>query len=153
MQKSSSLPNYALIASILIYGAALLTKVFPGTLGAVALAYGWLESLYARREVGVLVAFAWFANPFLFATWILLQRSAWPRALITGILGLLLALGCLTGTHLVVSQGGEPMPMPAFGLGYWLWIASIAVALLGALFGLLGAKEAGAAAPAPDVRT
>jgi hypothetical protein len=154
MPLSPSLPRQALFVSMLLYGAALLTKVFPGVLGAMALAYGWLEALYARREVGVLVAFAWFANPLLFATWLLVQRRAWRRALATGVLTLLLALGCLFGTHIVVSGSGAPQPMPALGLGYWLWIASGAVALAGALAGWLGAPAAAAAtsAPTPDVR-
>ena len=76
MPLSPSLPRQALFVSMLLYGAALLTKVFPGVLGAMALAYGWLEALYARREVGVLVAFAWFANPLL-GSYAASKSAAW----------------------------------------------------------------------------
>jgi hypothetical protein len=140
-----------LYLSLLLYGASLLTNVFTGLLGAVALAFGWMEALYFRREVGVWVAFAWFANPLIWGAWILIAQAAYRRALLLSALAVLLGLGLLTGTRIVISGSGTTMNLPTLSIGYWLWIASLAVALIGALIGLAGSRpqESGVMPAAP----
>jgi hypothetical protein len=136
-------PRHLLILSLLLYGGSLLTNVFAGLLGAVALAFGWMEAIYFTHVVGFWVGFAWFANPLLFGAWILLATAGYRRALLLAVLALILGLGLLAGTRIVVSGSGMTMNLPQMSLGYWLWIASLAAALLGALLGVLGPRSLG----------
>jgi hypothetical protein len=136
-------PRHLLILSLLLYGASLLTNVFTGLLGAVALAFGWMEAIYFSHVVGFWVGFAWFANPLIYGAWILIAQAGYRRALLLALLAVILGLGLLTGTHIVVSGSGMTMNLPQLSVGYWLWIASLLAALIGALLGVLGPKTFG----------
>jgi hypothetical protein len=40
------------------------------------------------------------------------------------------------GSRIVISEGGAPLPLPHLAGGYWLWVASVAAALVAALLGV-----------------
>jgi hypothetical protein len=45
------------------------------------------------------------------------------------------------GSQLVVADGAAPRPLPHLGFGYWLWVASLAAALLAAILGTRAATR------------
>jgi hypothetical protein len=123
-----------LLYAVLLYAVALVSAVLPGWQGWGVLLYGWRESLIPRADPRV--AFGWLANPLIWASWVLVFRSAYGKAAVLATLATLLGLGVQFGTRIVVNESVAPLPMPRLGPGYWLWVAGLAVALLAALIGL-----------------
>jgi hypothetical protein len=120
-------------ASLLLYAVALVGEVGPGRRGWAVLLSGWREILIPHADPRV--AFGWLANPLLWASWVLVFRSAYRKAAVLATLATLLGVGVHFGTRLVINAGAAPLPMPHLGPGYWLWVAALAAALLAALIG------------------
>ena len=80
------------------------------------------------------VAFGWLANPLLWASWVLVFRSACGTAAVLAALAVLLGSSVQFGSRVVAS--GVTLSMPHLGEGYWLWLAALVVAVLAALLGL-----------------
>ncbi len=85
---------------------------------------GWL---------GVLVGVnAWVANPTLLVAWLAMWSPNHKRYSIgASAIALLLALSFLQHESLVTDEAGNRSLITGYGIGYWLWIGSIAIALLG----------------------
>jgi hypothetical protein len=80
---------------------------------------------------------AWLANPVLAATWFLMSfRSTRGIALGCAVVALGLSLSFLLHREIMTSEAGHYSKITGYGLGYWLWIASIIVALIGCIFGV-----------------
>jgi hypothetical protein len=47
--------------------------------------------------------------------------------------GTVLSLGFLLGQSVQISEGGGPSAITSYGVGYWLWVGSMVVALASAL--------------------
>jgi hypothetical protein len=79
---------------------------------------------------------AWFANPLLLIAWIM--ALLWPRLVspVFAIGALVLALGFLRHEDILINEGGGRAKIVGYGIGYWLWIASIGTALAGGAVGL-----------------
>lgn len=144
---AAAAPRAALL-SVLLYLAALAAPVFAGHAGAALLVFGWHE-MFAWRSAGALVAFAWLANPLLLAAWSCAYFRAWRLAAALAAPAVALALAVSFGSRLVVREGGAPLPLPHLGGGYWLWVASLAAALLAAVLGARRAATRGAHGAAP----
>jgi hypothetical protein len=121
------------LVGVLLYAMALVAEVLPGWPGWAVLASGWRESLIPRADPRV--AFGWLANPLVWASWVLVFRSAYGKAAVLATLATLLGIGVHFGTRLAVNASAAPLPMPRLGPGYWLWVAALGVALLAALIG------------------
>jgi hypothetical protein len=77
--------------------------------------------------------FIWLANPLLFASWLaMLQRVRLP-AIACSVLALGLGFAFLLATKVMVSESGTPNRVEGYGVGYWLWLASIAIACCASL--------------------
>jgi hypothetical protein len=130
-----------LAASVVLFLASLATNAFclqtAGRLdcrhfGWAVLLLGWLE-LVAISDVGPFVALPWFANPCLLLAWMLtLARLRRAAGLAFAGIGCLLGASFLLGTSLQISEGGGPSTIVSRGAGYWLWLASLCLAVLGA---------------------
>ncbi len=116
---------------MLLYALALASEVLPGWRGWGVLLCGWREGLMPRADPRL--AFGWLANPLLWASWVLVFRSAYGTAAVLAALATLLGGGVHFGTRIVASAGAAPLPR--LGPGYWLWAGGLAVALLAALTG------------------
>ena len=82
--------------------------------------------------------YAWLANPILLVAWtfILFHRNG--RATILLIASLGLALSFLREKHWERDESGmHTANITGYGLGYWLWIASIGIALIGCVFAMI----------------
>jgi hypothetical protein len=99
----------------------------PGS-GFVLLVLGWVE-LGAWARAGWLAALAWCANPTLLIAWgAIVSRERWAPT--PAIWALVLSLGFRFAEH--VFDRGVQLDVVAWHSGYWVWVASAAVACVGA---------------------
>jgi hypothetical protein len=107
---------------------------------------GWAAMLFGAvgslSVLGYLSMAAWWANPALLIAWIALFFGARHYAVLWSAVSLVLGLSFLL-FHLLpifrILPGGGMAPdgeVTGVGLGYWLWLTSIAVCLLSALWGI-----------------
>jgi hypothetical protein len=145
--RSKRLARGLLVGSAALFVASLTQNAFclgrvadPGVvkcdqLGAAVLALGWMEIL-TLSDVGPFVVVPWFANPCLVMAWVLVLDSRRGPAMAFAGLGSVLGLSFLFGRIVQVSEGGAGAgdPIVAYGAGYWLWLGSLALAFLSAVF-------------------
>ena len=75
---------------------------------------------------------AWFANPAVFISWVLIWfRPTRPAALLCAISALCLSLSFMLRND--YPMGAVMERITGYGDGYWLWNASIATMVLGTL--------------------
>ncbi|MCX6180409.1 MAG: hypothetical protein NT150_00585 [Bacteroidetes bacterium] len=74
----------------------------------------------------------WLANPLLFLAWIgfFVDRIT---SLSTSIAAFLISLSFLLCTKIADNEGGIPSNIPGYYLGYWLWLCSSFVLVVGNL--------------------
>lgn len=82
--------------------------------------------------------FAWLANPALFVAWILLlSRRRRTLAVYFSIAAVALALSFLLHRKILRNEAGDYGTIVGYCLGYWLWTASMFVALVASCLGTL----------------
>jgi hypothetical protein len=126
--------GWALLASVTLYLAGLLSPVFPGYRGRDLLLSGWV-ALLSYHTLGPLLSAAWLANPLLLLAWLALMSAAWRAAALLGLLASVCAGGAFFGLR-YFSAAGVALPLPSLRYGYWPWLASCLAALAAALIGL-----------------
>lgn len=72
---------------------------------------------------------SWFANPLLIFAWGLVKHSR--VSLMLRILSTLLALWLLMFDEAVINEAGHTAVIVSYALGYWLWLGSHVVMVLG----------------------
>lgn len=87
------------------------------------LAGGWLGIFTGMFE--------WFANPFLWASWRYQWKSGYRSGLVCSGISLALALGFLVRSRIIVNEAGHYGDIVSKDIGYWVWIVSILLSLLG----------------------
>jgi hypothetical protein len=76
--------------------------------------------------------FTWLANPTIFFSWIYLNKN--PRqSTIAGLVAVILSCSFLFFHKIVSDESGYPKEITGCRLGYWLWISSMIVMLIGNL--------------------
>lgn len=84
--------------------------------------------------------FAWLANPALFVAWILLCfRSTRYASLVMATISAAFALSFLAHQEILANENGGTSKITGYGLGYWLWLASIFAAIVGSLVAVIRA--------------
>ncbi len=78
-------------------------------------------------------AVAWFANPLLLASWILLVCGLSRVALWIAGGALLTGLSFLTIDSLLISEAPTFAHITRLGAGYWLWLVSMGLAMVAGL--------------------
>jgi len=86
------------------------------------LAIGWLGIGYQVHE--------WLANPLLLLAWILMFARNYKGAAITALAATLVAASFLLRENIVISEAPTYGRVLGYHAGYWLWLASPAVASL-----------------------
>jgi hypothetical protein len=79
---------------------------------------------------------AWLANPVLLIAWIMALLRPRLVSPVFAIGALVLALGFMRHEDILINEGGGRARIVGYGLGYWLWIASMGAALAGGVVGL-----------------
>jgi signal transduction histidine kinase len=119
--------------SAIFFFAALSNPVFRFPLstwnGWEILLFGWMGIFSG--------SIAWFGNLFLLAAWLGLafgkKRSSEITSLVMSLLAVALALSTLQLKELIIDEGGGRTPIVGHGWGYYLWLASIVLTMLGSL--------------------
>ena len=87
--------------------------------------------------MGVFIGqFAWFANPFIALSALILLFRQWLAAIIAILIGLAISLNtfALFGQEIPADEANvNKLTLVSLGPGYYLWVASMLVILLGAL--------------------
>jgi hypothetical protein len=89
---------------------------------------------------------AWVANPIIVVTWLLYLRDGRPSALIFAVVALGLTLSFLRAETAPYPELVDLSPVISYGTGYWLWVASAAIMVVGVsadMFGHLVRKVLG----------
>jgi hypothetical protein len=83
--------------------------------------------------------FAWLANPCLLVSWIsMIVRPIPYEGIVGSVLALALTLSFLLQKQVTTNSAGDVSKITGYGAGYWLWVASAAVACLGCFVSLMG---------------
>ena len=129
MQK---LRKYSLIISIILYCLSLTQDAFyidkndhDAWSSLPALILGWLGILFGSGA-----AFTWLANPVLFLSWFFLFNNI-KSALLTSILASIIAASFLLFHEIISDEAGNYSKITHYGAGYWLWLISCLITLLG----------------------
>ena len=120
-----------LAISVLFYLVAMFTAPFrTGAPAPHPWADGWQVLL--TGWMGVLVGiYAWLANPLVFAAWLLTARYRAQAVVLAG-LALLFGMSFLSQHQIAVDEAGNVGFVHLDAIGYWCWLASFAVAAVGA---------------------
>ncbi len=85
--------------------------------------------------------FAWLANPLLVLSWLLCLRGKQGAALIVSIAAVLFALSFLLHSTIIASEAPTYRAVTGYGVGYWLWLASMLIMAAGTLHLYLAARS------------
>lgn len=131
------LPRNFLLASVTLFVICLALPAYTigsggngfSARGYVSLLTGWIAPLVLVWE--------WFANPALFISWLKLRKQKFAAGTAFAVLALIVASSFMFRQTLVVDEGGSPRDIASKDIGYWLWLISIGVALVGNLVCLI----------------
>lgn len=118
----------ALVLSVILFAASLTQDAFCVS-GICSDWPGWSILLF-----GALGHTSWFANPLLGAAWIAALFARRVPALILALAALGLAAPFMFETSVVTNEAGMTNPVTGLRDGYWLWLASMAMAVVAAAF-------------------
>jgi hypothetical protein len=106
--------SYCTIASTCEYFSGLLNVIF-----------GWLGVFMLH-----IPAFPWLANPLLLVSWFLFKKKSKTSFILSGI-AFILMLSFLFVDEIIVNDGSTTSIVNFYGLGYWLWLFSSFIMLIG----------------------
>jgi len=122
-----------LLASVAVYVAALFHDAFCVE-GRCSDWPSWTILLFGALALGgTLANLAWLANPVLFAAWILTWFGERVAAVVTALAALALASSFILQKTVVVNEAGLDQAITGLERGYWLWLASTAIACAAAV--------------------
>jgi hypothetical protein len=138
---SRRLPKIVIVASIIVFAAALTQDGYyidaenprAWSPGWGLLLFGWLGLLDG--------VFAWLANPLLLSAWIFSFVGKKKLALALAIPAPLFMLGFLFRDTIISSEAPTYSKITGHGTGYWLWLASACLTILGAALALINQKQ------------
>jgi hypothetical protein len=125
---TSPLARIALMLSVILFAASLTQDAFCVS-GICSDWQGWSILLF-----GALGHTSWFANPLLGASWIAALFARRLPALILSLAALALGASFLFETSVITNEAGMANPVTGLREGYWLWLASMAFAVIAAFF-------------------
>lgn len=103
--------------------------------GLLNLIFGWI-GIFMHH----LSAFPWIANPILFASWIMFNKK--PKiSFLLNIAAFILMLSFLFVDEIIVNEGSTISKVIFYGFGYWMWLLSSFIMLLGNLIIYKNSRE------------
>ncbi|UOE50229.1 hypothetical protein MTO98_03980 [Mucilaginibacter sp. SMC90] len=76
--------------------------------------------------------FSWLANPFLFIAWFSFRKKP-LNAVITSVISVALMLSFLFFKQIISDEAGNYSAIVGYKLGYWLWVLSGGIMLVGSI--------------------
>jgi hypothetical protein len=125
----SSIDRPFLVMSIFVYVVSLFFEAVKGWPGWSAVLLGWLPLLSFCPG-----NFTWTANPLILAAWLCIFFGSRPLALVLSIASLAVSASFLLCDRVINNEGGVPAPIGNRSLGYWLWLISMILAAVSAIF-------------------
>lgn len=125
---TSKTARVALLLSVILFAASLTQDAFCVS-GICSDWPGWSILLF-----GVLGHTSWFANPLLGASWIATLFARRIPALILALAASLLAGSFMFETSVITNEAGMANPVTGLREGYFLWLASMVMAVIAAFF-------------------
>jgi hypothetical protein len=127
-----------------IVGIALATVLFLSSLGFNTLLLSHGDSSFLMGFVCLLFGFtylAWYANPLFLVSIVLLSlnRSSWALAASTA--SVILATTTFLIQKVPYNEAGHMANVVGYGLGFYLWIASMSVVLLTSVLSKASGKQ------------
>jgi len=92
---------------------------------------------------------AWLANPALLTAWVMFYFGRYRRSAAFALIAAALMVSFLFAKTVVSSEAPTYSKVTGYGLGYWLWVASAFVLLIGAIRTSLSSPNAEAGHRAP----
>lgn len=133
MQLKIKSPKIYVIVSLAIFTVSLTQTAISSsefedkTLSGIAtLVMGGLSVLGG----GILEWLIWLANPLYFFSLYLFLKSK-NKAKMYSLLSTTIALSFVTWNKILVSESGKLGNIDSLGLGYWLWVSSLAILTIG----------------------
>ena len=102
---------------------------------ASALLLGWFGVLLGGAAV------TWLANPFLVVSWVIIFTAPGKFALGTSLFTSLIMLSFLTFDKVLINEAGHYSAIIDYSSGYWLWLSSSVILVLGNLLVMVSAKN------------
>lgn len=93
--------------------------------GLLNLIFGWFGIFKLHFP-----AFPWLANPLLFLSWFLFNKEP-NKSLVLNVIVFVLMLSFLFVNKIIVNDGSTYSIVNFYGLGYWLWVLSSFIMLIG----------------------
>lgn len=95
--------------------------------GLLSLIFGWIGIFMLHAP-----ALPWLANPILIIAWMIFKKK--PKAsLILSIISFLLMLSFLFFDEIIDNEAPTTAKITSYGLGYWLWVLSSLLLVVGNL--------------------
>lgn len=140
------LEKLLLAASIVAYGPSLLMPAFEILTNTPETILGWEALIFGApmvSEIGsesLFMCFAWFANPFLLRTYLALRNDRLAAACVSAGVSLVLGMSFMLVKETRVSGWCSFNPIRLHA-GYFLWLASMMLALASGVTALRRKKE------------
>ena len=93
--------------------------------GFLSLIFGWLGVFILH-----IPTFPWLANPLLLVSWFLFKKKSKTSFILSGI-AFILMLSFLFVDEIIVNEGSTTSIVNFHGLGYWFWVFSSFIMLIG----------------------
>ncbi|PYK90588.1 MAG: hypothetical protein DME35_05490 [Verrucomicrobia bacterium] len=131
------LPKIIALVSVIVFGAALTRSCYSieahdpnaSSPGFYLLLIGPIGVLYGIYE--------WLANPVLLAAWIFSFLGKNKIALLLGIAASALMAAFLFRHTIMASEAPTYAKVTGYAAGYWLWLTSAVLMIVGAAVGML----------------
>jgi hypothetical protein len=126
-----------------IAGIVLTAVLFLSSLGLKTLILSHGDSSFLTGFVCLLFGFsylAWYANPLFFVSIILLSLNRSRMALATSTASLILAATTFLIQKAPFNEAGHMANVVGYGLGFYLWIASMFTILLTSVLSMIAGK-------------
>ena len=126
--------QFILALSVILFLASLIFKTYcingecRGR-GFLNFLIGWLGVFHLNGSK------AWLANPFLIISWFFFFQKP-KTALILSVIAFLFAVSFYFQQTIVYNEAGMAGKITGYKAGYWLWVSSICVMILGSLRGI-----------------
>jgi hypothetical protein len=126
--KKITIEQGILLLSVFTYSISLTQECycFTGSCGSsfMALIMGMIGLIFGSANL------AWLANPCLFISWFSWKKNN-RKSLLASIGALVLMIYFLFFKEIISDEAGNYSEIVSYGLGYWLWIFSACIMLIG----------------------
>ena len=121
-----------LFLSIVLYLISLTQKSFCTNSNVCRYFSGFLDLIFGWLGVFILhiPTFPWLANPLLLVSWFLFKKKSKTSFILSGI-AFILMLSFLFVDEIIVNEGSTTSIVNFYGLGYWFWVFSSFIMLVG----------------------